>query len=146
MAIVLASPGLALAQGWRETQLAVMGMASKPAVVVAGAGLAWRDGGRTRVGGAMLVGTDEGGALAGRVEVAWHFLLDPAKRAGDGVYAGGGVALGASNGRARPYLLLVIGAENAPAGRRGTFIEAGIGGGARIALGMRWRKQNAPSR
>ena len=144
--VAAAVPGRALAQGWRETQLAAVGVASRPAAAVAGAGLAWRDGGRTRLGGALLLGADEHGAWAGRVELGWHFLLDPAKRAGNGVYGGGGVAVAATAGRTRTYLMLVIGVENAPAGGRGTFIEAGVGGGIRLSVGMRWRKQNAPSR
>jgi hypothetical protein len=146
-AVLLAAvPGPACAQGWRETQLAAVGAASRPAVGALGVGLAWRDPGRTRVGVLLMAGANENGGLAGRAEVAWHFLLDPAKRTGDGVYGGGGVALAASDGRTRPFILLVLGAENAPAGRRGTFIEVGVGGGVRLAVGMRWRKQNAPSR
>ncbi|MDP3773943.1 MAG: hypothetical protein Q8Q85_06710 [Gemmatimonadales bacterium] len=146
LAVALVSPGRVVAQGWRETQVGVAGFGSRPAVGVAGAGLAWRDQGRTRVGGALMLGSDENGGLVGRAEAAWHFLLDPSRRAGNGVYAGGGVSVALSGGRARPYVLLVVGAENAPAGRRGTFIEAGVGGGIRLAAGMRWRKQNAPSR
>jgi hypothetical protein len=144
--VAVAVPGRAHAQGWRETELAAVGVASRPAAAVAGAGLAWRDGGRTRLGGALLLGADEHGGWAGRVELGWHFLLDPAKRAGNGVYGGGGVAVAATAGRTRTYLMLVIGVENAPAARRGTFIEAGVGGGIRLSAGMRWRKQNAPSR
>lgn len=146
LAATLAAPTAAAAQGWREAQLVAAGVLSRPGVGVAGVGLAWRDGGRTRVGWAALLGSDENGAMVGRAELAYHFLLDPAKRLGSGVYAGGGVAVAVSQGRARPFVMLVVGAENSPAGRRGTFIEVGVGGGLRAAIGMRWRKHNAPGR
>ena len=146
LALAAGAPGRAGAQGWRETQLAAVGVLSKPAVGVAGLGLAWRDGGRTRIAATALLGADEGGALNGRGEVAYHFLLDPATRTGNGVYLGGGLALAVSDSGTRPFVMLVVGAENAPAGRRGTFIEVGVGGGLRASIGMRWRKQNAPSR
>jgi hypothetical protein len=45
-----------------------------------------------------------------------------------------------------PYLLLVLGVENAPGGGGGSFLEVGVGGGARLAVGYRWRKHNAPGR
>lgn len=146
LAATLAAPAGATAQDWRETQLGVAGVLSKPAVSLAGAGRAWRDRGRTRVGWVALLGSDGNGGLVGRAELAYHFLLDPAKRLGNGVYTGGGVAVAVSEGRARPFLMLVVGVENSPAGRRGTFIEVGVGGGLRAAIGMRWRKQNAPGR
>jgi hypothetical protein len=37
------------------------------------------------------------------------------------------------------YLLLGLGVEAAPGGRHGWWLEAGAGGGVRIALGWRWR-------
>jgi hypothetical protein len=56
------------------------------------------------------------------------------------VYGGAGVALAfASDGSVAPAVLLVLGAENAPLGRRGAFLEVGVGRGVRVAAGMRWR-------
>jgi hypothetical protein len=145
--LALGVPSLAAAQGWRETQLFSALVASKPATLLGGVGLAWRDQGRTRIGGALAAGTTAQGGWAGRAEVAWHFLLDPGRRQGGGLYGGGGAALTVrSGGRVRPWVQLVLGFESAPAGPNGVFVEAGVGGGVRIAAGVRLRKQNAPGR
>ncbi|MBA3893587.1 MAG: hypothetical protein H0X69_07810, partial [Gemmatimonadales bacterium] len=57
---------------------------------------------------------------------------------GPGVYVAGGV--GAVGGPAdRGYLVLALGIENRPGGPSGWFAEAGVGGGARLAGGYRWR-------
>ena len=42
------------------------------------------------------------------------------------------------------YLLLTLGVESRPGGRAGWFAEAGVGGGARVALGYRQRWQRRP--
>jgi hypothetical protein len=144
---VLAAPRVARAQGWREAQLWAVGTLSRPAFAGLGAGLAWRDAGRTRIAAALAGGALEGAGPALRAEVVGHFLLDPARTRGDVIYGGGGLAvLLDEHGRLHPYVQLVLGAENAPGGRRGTFLEVGVGGGARLAIGMRWRKHNAPRR
>jgi hypothetical protein len=128
--------------GWHETQLWVAGVASKPAVLVGGLGLAWRDAGRTRLSFALGGGVTEDHRAAGRAEITWHFLLDPAQRRKLSVYGGGGLALSIMEGdRVRPWIQLALGAETAPAGRAGWFIEAGFGGGARVATGIRWRRR-----
>lgn len=146
-ALVLAAARGLAAQGWREAQLWGVGVVSRPAFAGAGFGLAWRDALRTRLGLAGALGAEDGAGLAGRVEGTWHFLLDPYRRSGTGVYGGGGLALVvAHDGRVHPALQLVLGAEAAPAAARGTFIEVGLGRGARVAVGLRWRKQNAPRR
>jgi hypothetical protein len=54
------------------------------------------------------------------------------------VYAAGGVA--AVGGPVeRGYIVLTLGMEQHPGLPTGWFVEAGIGGGARLALGYRWR-------
>jgi hypothetical protein len=138
-ASVPASP--AAAQGWRETQAWGVAVASRPEFAGAGFGFAWRDAGRTRLSGAAALGVLEGGNLAGRVELAWHFLLDPGRRrAGLALYAGGGLALATrEGGRPVARLQLALGAESAPALSRSWFVEAGVGGGVRLAAGLRWR-------
>ncbi len=50
------------------------------------------------------------------------------------------------SGRLTPYVLIVLGVENAPGGNGGSFVEIGVGGGVRAAVGYRWRKRNAPGR
>ena len=128
--------------GWHETQLWVAALASKPAVGALGLGLAWRDAGRTRVGVSLGGGIAEGRHAAGRLELAWHFLLDPGQRKKVSFYGGGGVAVQVIQGdRVRPWVQLALGMESAPAGSSGWFIEGGFGGGARIAAGVRWRRR-----
>ena len=143
LSALLARP--AHAQGWREVQVFAEGVASHPAVVLAGVGLGRRDAARTRIGATIAAGVGEGRRLAGRGELMWHFLLDPAKRTGAGVYGGGGVAVTAMRGaHVRPFVQVVLGLEGAPAAAHGWFIEGGFGGGARLALGWRARtRRNA---
>jgi hypothetical protein len=124
-----------------------VGLASRPAVYGAGLGLEWRDKGRTRLGAAFAAGASGDGRAAVRLEGAWHFLLDPWRGHGLGLYGGGGIAITAVDGsRVSPWVLALIGVETGPAARRGFFVEAGFGGGARLAAGVRWRTQNAPGR
>lgn len=142
----LAAPGRVAAQGWREVQIGGVGAFAKPEFAGVGAGTSWRDRRRSRLGFTAFVGSADG-EVAGRGELAFHFLLDPAQREGGAVYGGSGIAVAvARDGGLRPFVLVVVGAENAPGGRRGSFVEFGFGGGVRLAVGMRWRKQNAPSR
>ena len=136
----------ASAQGVRELEVRVLGVASDPAFGGAGAGYVWRDARRTRIVGGAAVGVLGGHGVAGRADLAWHFLLDPRKRRGSAVYGGGGISLEAGAGRVRPFILLVLGAENAPGGTGGSFVEIGVGGGVRAAVGYRWRKHGAPGR
>jgi hypothetical protein len=146
-ALLAAAAQGAAAQVLRERQLFTVAVASDPAVGAVGAGLAWRDRGRSRIGAAVAAGAGERGGAAGRAELAWHFLLDPTRARGAGVYGGGGLAVTAfPDGRLRPWVLLVVGVEGAPALRRGTFFELGVGGGVRVAAGVRFRNQSAPSR
>jgi hypothetical protein len=142
--LATASPGLA--QRVQETQMWGMAAASRPAFFGAGFGLAWRDDQRTRIASALSVGALGDGRFGARADLAIHFLLDPQKRSGTAIYGGGGLSLAVEGSRATPYVLLVIGAESAPGGRGGSFLEVGVGGGARLAVGYRWRKQNAPGR
>lgn len=76
----------------------------------------------------------------GRAEALAQFHVTPYQRMGWGVYAAGGVAYEVqerTRGVAR--LILTLGAEVAPAGPRSFYVEAGLGGGWRLAAGVRWR-------
>jgi len=142
----LAGAATARAQSARETQLWGLAAWSRPAFYGAGVGLAWRDDQRDRIAPALAVGTFGDGKLGIRADVAYHFLLDPVKRSGSAVYGGGGLTVAVRGGHVVPYALLVLGVEGAPGGRGGLFAEVGVGGGARLAVGYRWRKHNAPGR
>jgi hypothetical protein len=145
-ALLLAAwPGAAAAQGMRETQVFAVATASRPAAGLLGLGFAVRDARRTRVGFALAAGVAEGSRAAGRGELMWHFLLDPVKRSGLAIYGGAGVAVSiVEGGNARPWAQAVLGAETTPAGRTGWFFEAGFGGGARAAMGLRFRSRRTP--
>lgn len=146
-ALVAAAAQPLPAQATRETQLWGVALSSRPALFAAGAGLARRDRGRTRLGASLAVGASDAGRLAGRAEAAWHFLLDPGRRSGIAFYGGGGLALSLFAGEdPRPFVQAVLGVEQAPGAAGGAFMEVGIGGGVRLAAGWRWRKHNAPSR
>jgi hypothetical protein len=132
------------AQGVRELQVQATGVGSRPFFGGAGGGLAFRDADRNRWLGALAVGLLDGGGVGARGDFAYHFLLDPRKRQGSAVYGGGGLTAQLAGGRVRPYVLLVVGAEHAPGGTGGSFVEIGVGGGVRFAVGYRWRKRNAP--
>lgn len=149
LALVLAAalPCHAAAQGWTEVQVFGVGLDARPRIAAGGLGAAWRDRGRTRIGATLAAGATGDGRYAARAEFAWHFLLDPTRRSGLGVYGGGGVAVSVlERSNARPWALLVVGLETSPGARRGFFVEGGVGGGARVAMGLRFRSPRAPAR
>ena len=146
-AAALLVPRQAAAQGWRETGIWSVAVFARPAFVGGGLSSSRRDAGRTRLGIAAAAGVAAGAGAAGRVEAVWHFLLDPLRTSGNTLYAGGGIAVAIDHdGTLRPALELLVGVETGPQRPRGAFIEAGVGRGARVALGWRWRKRNAPRR
>src|SRR5689334_6916402 len=85
---------------------------------------------------AGLFGAD--GTTVGRGEVVAHFLLAPGKRRGAGVYAGGGLAVNVAT-TSEALMVAMVGIEGRPGGRRGWFVEGGVGGGWRLGAGWRWR-------
>ena len=105
-----------------------------------GLGIAWRSDGRMRVGGYANVGSFDR-ELAFRPEVTASFHLNPFKRGGLAPYVGGGVALVLTADESREFLVGTIGLEWSPGARRGWFLEAGIGGGARVSLGYQIRRR-----
>ncbi|HXE57899.1 MAG TPA: hypothetical protein VNK43_07855 [Gemmatimonadales bacterium] len=132
----------AAGQTVREAGLALLATAADPAFAGGGLYGAIRTGERARLALTGVLGAERG-ILAGRGELTGQFLLDPSDRGGIGVYGGGGVAyLAGESGRG--YLVLLVGLEASPGGRSGWAVEAGIGGGARIAAGWRWRWGGAP--
>jgi len=122
------------------TEFGVMGIAtaSDPALVVGGGYGAIRTSQRTRISAGLGAGVSDGRA-AWRGELLAHFLLNPTRRRGVGIYGAGGVA--AVGGPVdQGYLVLTLGLEARPGERSGWFVEAGVGGGARLAVGVRWRR------
>lgn len=114
-------------------------LARDPAFVGGGVQAGIRTTPRTR-----FMATLSGGALddevAGRGELLGHFLLNPFDATGVGLYGGGGLGAEVSHGEGRAYVVLLLGAEGRPAAGSGWFVEAGLGGGFRGAVGWRWRR------
>jgi len=121
-----------------ELGVQAIGTAADPAVAVAGVYGAIRTSHRTRVSAALGAGVSDGDA-AFRGELLAHFLLNPTRRTGAGVYGAGGIAL-AEGPVDQGYVVVTLGIEGRPGGRSGWFVEAGVGGGARLAVGYRWRR------
>lgn len=112
-------------------------IAADPGSMFGGAYGALRTSLRTRVSLAAGLGAAEG-ATRFRGELLLHFLLSPTLRTGVAPYAAGGVAVvgrPADDG----YLVLTLGLESRPGAPSGWFVEAGVGGGARLAAGFRRR-------
>jgi len=98
---------------------------------------AYRPGGKARI--ALAIGAGSlAGRLSGRSELMAHFLLSPGRRSGVGVYGLGGFA-GVIGPRDQGYLVMGLGLERAPGAGSGWVVEAGVGGGARLLVGWRWR-------
>ena len=88
-------------------------------------------------GGGMARG---GGAdrIVGRGDAIARFELDPLKQHGHGAYVGGGISLLGDRGpHVRAWLALVAGVEFKQRAGWAPSVEAGLGGGARVAVTVR---------
>lgn len=110
-----------------------------------GVGIALRTNGRMRVGVVLNVG-DLDGTAAIRPELLGSFHLNPYKRQGVSPYAGGGVAVVVTDGATREYIVALLGLESRPGRSVGWFAEIGVGGGARVAVGVQYRKRRGRAR
>jgi len=111
----------------------------------AGIGLAKRTSGRMRVGVAVNVGDLEGSSAV-RPALLGSFHLNPYKRQGVSPYAGGGVAAVFTENSTREYIVAFLGLESRPGRTFGWFAEVGLGGGARLAAGVQYRKRRDRAR
>lgn len=136
-AALVAVPVSARAQHVRELGLQAIGAASDPGFLGAGVYGAWRPSRRARLSLGGAIG-GAGGEAAWRAELLGHFLLTPRARTGVGVYGAGGVAV-VGGPTEEGYVVLTLGLETSPGGPTGWFAEAGVGGGARAAIGFRRR-------
>jgi hypothetical protein len=137
VAAALAAPLPVAAQRVVELGAQATALAADPGSMFGGAYGALRTSLRTRVSVAAGVGAVEGSAAV-RGELLLHFLLNPTRRTGVAPYAAGGVAV-VGGPLDEGYLVLTLGLESRPGARLGWFVEAGIGGGARLAAGIRRR-------
>lgn len=89
-------------------------------------------------GGVALGGDETRGSARG--ELTARFLFDPDGRHRWGLYAGGGAGTLYNGDRWDAILSLAVGVEKGRPAVPGAhpFFEIGLGGGARIAVGVRW--------
>ncbi len=130
-------PGPLAAQAPRELGIGALTLIRDSSLVGGAVYGALRISPRTRLALAGGLGGGPGG-LGGRAELAGHFLLNPLDRQGWGIYGGGGLAV-EQRGNTRGFVELLLGAESRPGSSHGWVIEAGLGGGVRLALGWRTR-------
>jgi len=132
----------AAAQQASEIGVEAVGTFSDPGLIVGAGYAALRVGTRTRVSLGLGAGSAEGDWV-GRGELLGHFLLSPEHERKPGFYLAGGIA-GVTGAVDRGYIVLTAGVEKGPAGSSGWALEAGIGGGVRLAAGYRWRFWKKP--
>ena len=139
----MAAAGPLTAQGTFEMQAQGVATVTAREFVGGGLGLAYRTGGRTRVGVLMSLGgsqgSDGGWDFAGRGEALVSYHINPYRRSGFTPYAGGGVSITLNEEDNTQYLLLVLGVESNPGGRTGFFADVGIAGGLRLSAGFQVR-------
>ncbi len=137
IAAALTSAAPLSGQQGRELGLQAVATASDPALAAAGLYAAIRTSTRTRLSISAGAGFSSGDP-AFRGEILGHFLLSPGKRRSTAFYFAGGIA-GVRGPVDRGYMVLTAGLEERPAAGSGWAVEAGIGGGIRVAVGYRWR-------
>ncbi len=135
-------PVLALqAQQLTATELSLGAAAVMAHRTFAGAelGLAHRPSGESRVALAIGGGTVVERAAV-RAQLTLQLLVNPAARAGPGLYAGVGGAFVARRGLpGQGFLAVLLGLEAAPGRRQAWYVELGFAGGVRAAAGWRLR-------
>ena len=107
--------------------------------VGAGVGVGVRSSGRFGAGASVNAGTLDS-QLAVRSEGVVSFHMNPRRTNGVSLYAVGGIAVEATDGFTREFLLFALGLDHRPRSRRGWFVEAGVGGGLRLTAGFRFRR------
>jgi hypothetical protein len=136
-AVALLAPSPVTAQRVAELGVQATAVAADPSSVVAGGYGAIHTSLRSRLSVAAGVGASDGKATL-RGELLAHFLLNPTRRRGAALYLAGGVAV-IGGPVDEGYLVLALGIESRPGTPSGWFVEAGVGGGARVAVGFRRR-------
>lgn len=133
----LAAPPPVAAQRIAELGVQATALAADPGSMFGGVYGALRTSMRMRVSLAAGLGAARH-VTTPRAEALVHFLLNPGRRAGVGPYVAGGVAA-VGGPLDQGYLVLTLGMETRPGMPSGWFVEAGVGGGARLAAGFRHR-------
>jgi hypothetical protein len=141
-ALILGLPGRLPAQRGADVQAQALGLAGTTPFAGVGAGAGLRLGLGTRLSLSATGGWLEAAGAAARVEALATYHLVVPGRPRPTLYGGTGVGITATGGATQGYLVLVLGLEGGVQARGGWFIETGVGGGIRVALGyrlIRWR-------
>jgi hypothetical protein len=126
------------AQTLVEWQVQGLGRFATSTFMGGGFGVALRSAGRERISLSASAGSRDG-ALAGRGEIVVGYYLSPARRDGLSLYGIGGAASEFTSAGHQENIVLALGVESSPAGKSGWFAEAGVAGGFRASLGLRFR-------
>lgn len=137
VAAAMLAPSPLVAQRITELGIQATALAAEPGAVVIGGYGAVRTSLRSRISLAAGAGVSDGKATA-RGEALAHFLLNPTRQHGAGFYVAGGLAV-VQGPVDEGYIVLTMGVEGRPGAAAGWFVEAGMGGGARLAAGYRHR-------
>ncbi len=139
LSLVICASAVAQQAAPVRRELGIIGLTTLGDPAFGGGGLyaAIRPGGNTRVAVTATVG-GQAGELSGRGELLGHFVLNPRRMRGLGVYGLAGLAAEVRTGT-RGYLVMGLGLETASGRRSGWALEAGVGGGVRLAVG--WRRR-----
>lgn len=136
----LAAPASAQRRGVGEAGAAGVATFARQDLVGAGVSLGYRPGTQGRLAVLVAVG-DLDGRTGLRAEATVQFLLNPGARRGVTLYGAAGAAfVGAQGIRGAGYMTVFLGLEQGATRVRAWFAEAGFGGGARLAAGVRWRR------
>ncbi|MFN2571572.1 MAG: hypothetical protein ABR537_08185 [Gemmatimonadales bacterium] len=139
-------PLLALqSQQLTAAELSIGGAAAMARRTFAGAevGLAHRPSSDTRIA-AAFAGGELAGRTAARAQVTLQLMINPFARTGVGLYGGVGAAFLARRGSpGQGFLAVLLGIERAPGRRHSGYLELGLAGGMRAAVG--WRVRWFPS-
>jgi hypothetical protein len=141
-ALVALPPARLAAQRGFDLQVQGLGLAGAATFLGAGAGAGLRAGLGSRLSLAASGGWLEDAGGAARMEALFTYHLFTPGRPRPAPYAGAGVGVTASDGGATGQLVVVLGLETGAQRGAGWFVEAGVGGGVRVALGYRltrWR-------
>ena len=103
-----------------------------------GGGMSVRAGTYVRVGAnAGVAPYAPGSGSRAHGDLTARFLLDPFGQSRAGVSLGGGISLRLQEGRARAFALMFVDLEAGQAAGWAPFARAGLGGGPRLAVGLR---------
>ena len=143
LGVVCAPVGAQTPQQPLQTEWRVDGIFARTSGVEAGVGVSIPSGIYVRTGLVAGLGAGRHGA-EGRTDLLSRFSLDPFRQSRWALYGGGGISgryRTREDGGSRAYLLVVVGLEGPlPFGRTAGWVpvvEAGLGGGARIGVGIR---------